>query len=262
MSAVQSIGERLRDARERLGFDIAQVEGATKIRAKYLRALEDEQFDLLPGPTFVKTFLRTYAEYLGLDAQLLVEEYRARYEDRDYGVQTLSSPPRARDRQRRAPRGPAKPPGLGTALIVALLALVAIFAILGLTKGGSGGGSTPSPVSHGATSAKGRQHATPAPAHRPPPAPTTVVLRVVPVSPTYVCVDRGQGTQPMVNNVISHPQRFTGKHLRVNAGISSIKLIANGKQVSVPPTNNPIGYDFTPGHVTTIPPGPQRPCIG
>ena len=67
--------------RQRL--DIADVEERTKIRAKYLRALENEEFGMLPGATFVKTFLRTYAEKLGLDPHLLVEEYRATYEPRD-----------------------------------------------------------------------------------------------------------------------------------------------------------------------------------
>ena len=61
-------------------IDIAEVEASTKIRAKYLRALENDEFGLLPGSTFVKTFLRTYAEYLGLDATLLVEEYRVHYD--------------------------------------------------------------------------------------------------------------------------------------------------------------------------------------
>ena len=74
------IGDQLRETRMRNRIDITEVEAATKIRAKYLRALENEEWDLLPGQTFVKTFLRTYAEYLGLDARNLVEEYRARYE--------------------------------------------------------------------------------------------------------------------------------------------------------------------------------------
>src|ERR671922_2140425 len=74
------IGEMLREARMRKRIDMTEVESATKIRGKYLRALENEEWDLLPGPTFVKTFLRTYAEYLGLDPRLLVEEYRQRYE--------------------------------------------------------------------------------------------------------------------------------------------------------------------------------------
>src|SRR5215213_7622459 len=74
------IGDQLRETRMRNRIDIADVEAATKIRAKYLRALENEEWDLLPGPTFVKTFLRTYADYLGLDARNLVEDYRARFE--------------------------------------------------------------------------------------------------------------------------------------------------------------------------------------
>ena len=74
------IGETLREARMRRRIDMTEVEAATKIRAKYLRALENEEWDLLPGPTFVKTFLRTYAEYLELDPRMLVEEYRQRYE--------------------------------------------------------------------------------------------------------------------------------------------------------------------------------------
>ena len=64
----------------RQNLDIADVERRTKIRAKYLRALENEEWGLLPGPTFVITFLRTYAEYLEIDPRLLVEEYRRRYE--------------------------------------------------------------------------------------------------------------------------------------------------------------------------------------
>src|SRR3954463_8055343 len=74
------IGAQLRETRMRRRIDISEVEAATKIRAKYLRALENEEWDLLPGPTFVKTFLRTYSEYLDLDARLIVEEYKQRYE--------------------------------------------------------------------------------------------------------------------------------------------------------------------------------------
>ena len=62
------IGNSLREARLRQTLDFPEVEQATKIRGKYLRALEDEQFDILPGQTYVKGFLRTYSEYLGLDS--------------------------------------------------------------------------------------------------------------------------------------------------------------------------------------------------
>src|ERR687890_2463941 len=79
------IGETLRESRMRRRIDMSEVEAATKIRAKYLRALENEEWGLLPGPTFVKTFLRTYAEYLELDARSLVEEYKQRYERPAHG---------------------------------------------------------------------------------------------------------------------------------------------------------------------------------
>src|ERR687896_295606 len=98
-----SIGETLREARMRQRLDIADVEERTKIRAKYLRALENEEFAMLPGSTFVKTFLRTYAEVLGLDPHVLVEEYRAGHERQEemLDVQALGTPPPPRDRERR-----------------------------------------------------------------------------------------------------------------------------------------------------------------
>ena len=73
------IGNSLREARLRQTLDFPEIEQATKIRGKYLRALEDEQFDILPAQTYVKGFLRSYAEYLGLDGQLYVDEYNSRF---------------------------------------------------------------------------------------------------------------------------------------------------------------------------------------
>src|SRR3954447_2681219 len=75
------IGTTLREARARRKLSYDQVEAETKIRAKYVRALEDEEFDVLPSGTYVKGFLRTYAEYLGLNGQLYVDEYNSRYGD-------------------------------------------------------------------------------------------------------------------------------------------------------------------------------------
>jgi hypothetical protein len=77
------IGSSLREARERRRLGFAEAEQATKIRAKYLRALEDEQFDQLPSGTYIKGFLRAYAEYLGLDGDLYADEYTSRYSSGD-----------------------------------------------------------------------------------------------------------------------------------------------------------------------------------
>jgi len=76
---VFEIGNSLREARTRKGLEFPELELGTKIRAKYLRALEDEAFETLPSATYVKGFLRTYADYLGLDGQLYVDEYNVRY---------------------------------------------------------------------------------------------------------------------------------------------------------------------------------------
>jgi hypothetical protein len=101
---VFEIGNSLREARLRKELDFPELEQGTKIRAKYLRALEDETFDALPGPTYVKGFLRTYADYLGLDGQLYVDEYNVRYGTGDEVLErrVRSSPmPRPRQRRRR-----------------------------------------------------------------------------------------------------------------------------------------------------------------
>ena len=73
------IGNSLREARYRQQLELSEIEQATKIRARYLQALEEEQFDALPAQAYVKGFLRNYAEYLGLDGQLYVDEYNSRY---------------------------------------------------------------------------------------------------------------------------------------------------------------------------------------
>jgi cytoskeletal protein RodZ len=95
------IGTTLRQARERRQLGLDRCEAETKIRARYLRALEDEDFDVLPGPTFVRGFLRSYAHHLGLDGQLFVDEYNSRHFDpRDDDVFPRRRPT-ARERRNR-----------------------------------------------------------------------------------------------------------------------------------------------------------------
>ena len=61
------LGSSLREARVRRGVELAQVAAETRIRTRYLQALEDERFELLPGSVYGKGFLRAYADYLGLN---------------------------------------------------------------------------------------------------------------------------------------------------------------------------------------------------
>jgi hypothetical protein len=76
---VFEIGNSLREARERQELGYPEIELATKIRAKYIRALEEEDFTAIPGDAYIRGFLRTYAEYLGLDGDVYVDEYASRF---------------------------------------------------------------------------------------------------------------------------------------------------------------------------------------
>ncbi len=109
------IGSSLRDARVRQGLDLLEVETDTKIRAKYLRALEDEHFELLPGDAYVKGFLRTYADRLGLDGQLYVDEYNSRFSLAEEPV--FATRQRHRSRHRRVE---------SHAVLIALAGIVAV----------------------------------------------------------------------------------------------------------------------------------------
>jgi cytoskeletal protein RodZ len=73
------IGGSLREARLKRNLTSADVQKAIRIRDRYLQALEEERWELLPGDAYVKGFLRTYADYLGLDGNLYVEEYNSRF---------------------------------------------------------------------------------------------------------------------------------------------------------------------------------------
>src|ERR1700691_2306356 len=101
------IGATLREARMRAHIDITEVETRTKIRAKYLRAMENEEWDLLPGEVYVKSFLRTYGEYLGLDTRQLVDDFNQRYErPSDHELRPIAPLGRERERKSRRPRVP------------------------------------------------------------------------------------------------------------------------------------------------------------
>ena len=121
------IGPALREARERRGISLQQVEAETAIRTRYIRALEDEEFGALPGTTYAKGFLRAYAEYLGLDGQLFIDEFNSRYLDPRADLDRPIYPrPRSRPQQRRRQRRESNLVMIVLAAIVAVSALVVL----------------------------------------------------------------------------------------------------------------------------------------
>jgi hypothetical protein len=241
-------------------IDISDVERATKIRAKYLRALENEEFGLLPGTTFVRSFLRTYAEYLGLDAQRLLDEYRAHHEPRDE-VEVLPITPRA---PAGSPGG-AGPPGPSRGVLIggAVVVLLAFFLILGITGGDDEGEpervQTTEEQAREARSEAGEEGRGERQAQRERRRPPTVRVRVTPTAPVYVCWDRGPGTESTEIGALSEPQTFSGRRIRLNLGNPSATVTVGGEPVTLEGPG-PFGLDFRPGRQPAEIPIGERPC--
>jgi transcriptional regulator with XRE-family HTH domain len=265
------IGATLREARMRQRIDISEIESETKIRAKYLRALENEEWDLLPGPTYVKSFLRTYAEALGLDGKLLIEEYKLRHERlSDVEMQPIR-PPGAREPRRRRRAGS----GRGWAVLAVIVGLVTALYFLGNSGGSNGGNdaavttpSTPTSTTKARTSTTRRSSsssASRAAARRRRQAQARLVrLRLVPTGPVYVCLKRAGG-ETVVNGRIlqagSRQPTYRSKRFRVLLGNSEVRLRVNGKTRSVTPSGGILGYEITPpGRVRPLPAGNRPAC--
>ena len=234
------IGESLREARMRARVDISEIESQTKIRAKYLRALENEEWDLLPGPTYVKSFLRTYAEALDLDAKLLVDEYKLRHERlSEVELQPINAAAPGRERRRQKP---ILPPWFFVAVIIA--GLVFALYLLGRDNDEPPTASTPPP----ATTTTERPAANP-----PPPAeparPSRVRLRIEATGPVNVCLKAGDRT--LINGQTyeagQRTRTFASKRFRLTLGNNSARLRINGKTRRVKASSQPIGLEITPG---------------
>jgi cytoskeleton protein RodZ len=147
---VFEIGNSLREARARRGIEFAQAEQVTKIRVKYLRALEEERFDVLPSDTYVRGFLRTYADYLGLDGQLYLDEYTSRFATGENTTRARRSSPPPNRRNRR----------LETGLVLFVLAAITIVPVVLISAWSSSGHrATPPPPARSPATARAAKRA-------------------------------------------------------------------------------------------------------
>jgi transcriptional regulator with XRE-family HTH domain len=266
------IGATLREARMRQRIDISEIESETKIRAKYLRALENEEWDLLPGPTYVKSFLRTYAEALGLDGKLLIEEYKLRHERlSDVEMQPIRPPGASREPRRRRRAGS----GRGWAVLIVVAGLITALYFLGNSGGSDGGGndaavttpttSTSTTKKRTSTTRRSSSASRAAARRRRQAAARLVRLRLVPTGPVYVCLKRAGG-ETVVNGRIlqagSRQPTYRSKRFRLLLGNSEVRLRVNGKTRAVAPTGGILGYEITPpGRMKPLP-AANRPACG
>jgi cytoskeletal protein RodZ len=254
------IGSTLREARMRARIDISEIEAETKIRAKYLRALENEEWDLLPGPTYVKTFLRTYAEALGLDAKLLVEEYKLRHE-RPSEAELRPIRPASAASRRRGPAGPVVPRWMVVAGVVAVL--LAALGLLGtLGSDGDKGPDRAAPAPSAPTTSRSAKSApvSRSSANRTA-APKRARLTLVATGQVFVCL-RASGNRTLMNGeTLTAGQTrgpFRAKGFRLTLGNNAVRLRVNGKQVGVPASSGAIGLRITRKGASSLP-ASQRP---
>jgi cytoskeleton protein RodZ len=189
------IGGSLREARLKRDLTPADVQKAIRIRDRYLQALEEERWELLPGDAYVKGFLRTYAEYLGLDGNLYVEEYNSRFAHPDEPAPFV--PERfARTGTRFGGVGFLRP-------LVAVGIIVAIVAVAAWQLSGTSDGkqATPPPPSTPTTTASHHSTTTPKQHHHSKPPATALPSRAVVVASSgnsWLLIRSGSATGPTV----------------------------------------------------------------
>jgi hypothetical protein len=239
------IGNNLRAARIRQKLELSQAEGDTRIRAKYLRALEDERFEVLPGPAYTKGFLRTYADYLGLDGQRFVDEYNARLPPEE----EPEAPPQLRIRRRR--RLVLAPWLLAVAVLAAGIGVVA----WQLSSNGGHHSSAGPPPAQTRTTTRAALPTTPRAARQ----PSTLLARIVLVARRGRCwlsVRQGSTTGRLVYERTLEQGRtahFVASRLWIRIGAPwNVDATLNGKAVQLPAATGdvvvtPAGLSGTPG---------------
>jgi cytoskeleton protein RodZ len=215
---VFEIGNSLREARERQGLGYPEIELATKIRAKYIRALEAEDFTSIPGDAYIRGFLRTYADYLGLDSDVYVDEYASRF------ITSWRDELPPRPERRRVPR--RERPFERRAVLLVLAGIVVVTALV-FAAWQIPGSSTPA----GGTTQKQQRKSAPA---------RQLVLRGVGRG-TYVEVRRNKasGKVDFQGTIGTGETKLAGDHfyllVRNPAGV---RVTLDGRPVALPAAHN------------------------
>lgn len=258
------VGKTLREARTRQGIELSEVEQATKIRAKFLNAMEEDRWEVLPGAAYARGFLATYARYLGLDATTLVEQY-ARGVDPSTGEEPIP------DEMLPQP-GMSKGRTLRPGVVIAAVAVVAAIALLiagvlggGDESGDGGDGRPPSAASDGAATEETTTEAE----TTTEPETTTAEPNRIPVElratgSVWVCLVDKDG-EPLVDGetLAAGEERgpFEGRAFEVTVGNGAIEITANEEPIDVPDAAEPVGYRITADGASELDSDQQPVCV-
>ncbi len=249
----QGVGKTLREARERRGLTLAEIEASTRIRARLLRALENEEWEALPGETYARGFIRAYASCLGLDGSRLAEQHRREVGADRPGERLLGTDPT----QARTPARRARPRLAPRALALLVSAgLVAVLVAAGLW---GGDGESPVPPQE-------RPRASAQPVERPAPVPAEprsgLSLRLTATAEVWVCL-LDAGGEPLVEGEIlgagAEAGPFRSDSFTVSLGNGEVSMTVNGQQARIPATPSPIGYTIGDGGAMRALPEGERP---
>jgi transcriptional regulator with XRE-family HTH domain len=254
------VGRTLREARTRRKIDLAEVESATKIRARYLRAIENEEWDLLPGETYARAFIRAYAEHLGLDGERLAEEQRrdrgaVRPGERLARIEQAAGPRRPRSRR----RAPIPPRALAAVVSVALIALLII---VGLSSGG--GSSTPTGVGNSKHHRGQGGSGVESPGAETPQTPVSGhIVRLTATAEVWVCLLNASGA-PLIDGQILAAGASEGPYrsgsFTLSLGNGEVTMTVDGEQASIPETSSPVGYSIGSGELRQLSEGERPTC--
>jgi cytoskeleton protein RodZ len=261
-----TIGETLRKARTERGVELSEVERATKIRAKFLEAMEEDRWGALPAPVYARGFLDIYARYLGLDQQALLDEYRQTVEGDQHEPipQSVIKPGNLRQTR---PVGRTR--SINWAPVAKVLGGLIAVAVVGLVIVGSIGGSDDS--GGGDKGGKGRDQGSKAAG---PSTPTTATTSTAPAgevsvelratAPVWVCLVDDGGTPLVDSETLSADEArgpFSAGGFDVTLGNGSVEMTVDGEPARIPQAAEPLGYRITPTGVRKLDPSSQPTCV-
>lgn len=252
-----AVGGKLREARTRRKLTLAEVEAETKIRGRYLRAIENEDWDQLPGDIYARAFIRTYGSLLGLDGDRLAENHRRQRGDARPGERLPRVDPRPRRVTRRRRSGPRVPSGLIAALVTATVVVALV--IVGLSAGGSGDSSPESREGPAGSNARADQRQ-----GAQQPVPKGHALRLLANGEVWVCLLGGGGKRLVGGEILAPGESvgpFRSGSFTVALGNGAVTMTVDGKQLSLPEPPSPIGFAVdSRGVVSELPEGERPTC--
>lgn len=238
----RGVGTILHRARDRRQIELSEVEAATRIRLRYLSAIENEEWDVLPGGVYTRGFIRTYASFLGLDGERLVEDYRASVErwHRTPGEQA-----RGVDPSTGAGVGSGR---LRLPLVPLVVIAVAVIAVVATPDGGGGkGGSAPEPSSQ--RQAQGTKQTTTEPKASQPVSKPGVSVRLTASAEVWVCVLNAHGKALVDGQILqagAEEGPFRSGSFTVSFGNGEVEMRIDGREAEIPTTSSPVGYAIDP----------------